>query len=400
MQIRKAVISMAVMGLLTGNLLLSGCNQSKAVNNRAQAGLPEVAVVTIEPQRAVLTTELPGRTSASLTAEIRPQVNGLIQKRLFREGSDVNAGELLYQIDPAPFQVTYDNQKAALAKAEANLKATRLRAKRYEELLAGKAISRQDYDDAAAALQAAVAEVDYMKTAVEAARINLEYTRVKAPISGRIGKSNVTVGALVTAYQPTALATIQQLDPIYVDVPQSSSDLLRLTRSLKLGRLNAGEQAREVKLLLEDGSSYPQPGVLEFRDVTVNPTTGSVTLRILMPNPEQLLLPGMFVRAVVQEGISDQAILVDQQGVSRDPKGQPIALILDKEGSVQQRQLILDRAIGSKWLVSSGLSAGDRLIVEGLQRVRPGSKAKAIAFSERKSEKAPEKKDVGQSTES
>ena len=344
--------------------------------------VPEVATVTIQPQQVELTTELPGRTSAYLVAEIRPQVNGIIKKRRFQEGSDVKAGQLLYQIDPAPFQVAHDSAKASLGKAQANLPSIRLRAERYQELLVDKAVSRQDYDDAAAAVDQARAEIEYWKAAVEGARINLGYTRVTAPISGRIGKSSVTVGALVTAYQPTSLATIQQLDPIYVDVTQSSAELLRLKRNLETGRLSAnGANGKKVRILLEDGTPYPLEGALQFRDITVDPTTGSFTLRIVVPNPKHLLLPGMFVRAVVQEGIEAQAILVPQQGVSRTPKGEPFALVVDEAGKVQQRMLTLNRAIGDQWLVSSGLSAGERLIVEGMMKVRPGATVKVIPWT-------------------
>ncbi len=337
--------------------------------------------MTIEPRQVELTTELPGRTSPYLVAEIRPQVNGIIKKRLFREGSDVKAGQLLYQIDPAPFQVALDSAKASLGKAQANLPSIRLRAERYQELLADKAVSQQDYDDAAAAVEQARAEIEYWKAAVAGARINLGYTRVTAPISGRIGKSSVTDGALVTAYQPASLATIQQLDPIYVDVTQSSAELLRLKRNLETGRLSAnGANGRKVRILLEDGTPYPLEGTLQFRDVTVDPATGSFTLRIVVPNPRHLLLPGMFVRAVVQEGIDAQAILVPQQGVSRTPKGEPVALVVDEAGKVQQRLLTLNRAIGDQWLVSSGLSAGERLIVEGMMKVRPGATVKVIPW--------------------
>ena len=345
--------------LMALTILLGGCDSGPG----QQAGpppVPEVATVTIQPQQVELTTELPGRTSPYLVAEIRPQVNGIIKKRLFQEGSDVKAGQLLYQIDPAPFQVAHDSAKASLGKAQANLPSIRLRAERYKELLVDKAVSRQDYDDAAAAVEQAQAEIEYWKAAVEAARINLGYTRVTAPISGRIGKSSVTDGALVTAYQPTSLATIQQLDPIYVDVTQSSAELLRLKRNLETGRLSAdGENGKKVRILLEDGTPYPQEGTLQFRDVTVDPATGSFTLRIVVPNPKHLLLPGMFVRAVVQEGIAEQAILVPQQGVSRNPKGEPVALVVDEAGKVQQRMLTLNRAIGDQWLVSSG-SVGRR----------------------------------------
>ncbi len=304
-------------------IFLGGCESGHG-QQATPTPVPEVATVTIEPQQVELTTELPGRTSPYLVAEIRPQVNGIIQKRLFREGSDVKAGQLLYQIDPAPFQVAHDSAKASLGKAQANLPSIRSRAERYKELLVDKAVSRQDYDDAAAAVEQARAEIEYWKAAVEAARINVGYTRVTAPISGRIGRSSVTDGALVTAYQPTALATIQQLDPIYVDVTQSSAELLRLKRNLETGRLSTdGKNGKKVRILLEDGTPYPLEGTLQFRDITVDPTTGSFTLRIVVPNPNHLLLPGMFVRAVVQEGIAEQAILVPQQGVSRTPKGEP-----------------------------------------------------------------------------
>ncbi len=370
---------------LVGLLLLGvgGCESGHGrQSGPASNPVPEVATVTVEPGRIDLTTELPGRTSAYLVSEIRPQVNGIIQKRLFKEGSDVKAGALLYQIDPAPFQVAHDSAKAALGKAQANLPAIRSRAERYKELLADKAVSRQDYDDASAAVEQARAEIEYCKTAVEAARINLGYTRVTAPISGRIGRSSVTDGALVTAYQPAALATIQQLDPIYVDVTQSSAELLRLKRGLETGQLTSdGTNGKKARILLEDGTPYPREGSLQFRDVTVDPATGSFTLRVVVPNPEGLLLPGMFVRAVIQEGTVEQAILVPQQGVSRTPRGEPFALVVDEPGTVRQAMLSLDRAIGDQWLVASGLSAGDRLIVEGMLNVRPGGVVKAVPLN-------------------
>lgn len=365
------------MMLLSSGLLQGGCDRRQQAQ---PPPIPEVAVMTVQHRRIELTTELPGRTSAYLVAEIRPQVNGIIQKRLFREGSDVRAGQVLYQIEPAPFQAALDHAQAALAKAEANVPAIRLRMQRYKELLEDKAVSRQDYDDVSAAMKQAEAEVVYGKAAVETARINLGYTRVTAPISGRIGRSSVTDGALVTAHQPTALATIQQLDPIYVDVPQSTTELLRLRRRLEEGRLNPnGENQQKVKLILEDNSLYSLEGTLQFRDVTVDPTTGSVILRVVFPNPEGVLLPGMFVRAQVREGTNEQAILIPQQTVSRDPKGNPLALVVDPDGKVQQRSLVLDRAIGDQWLVSSGLSVGDRVIVEGMQRARPGTTVKVVS---------------------
>lgn len=367
--------SVVLMFLLSG-LLLGGCDRPR---QSLSPPLPEVTACTVRPEHLELATELPGRTCPYLVAEIKPQVNGIVQKRLFTEGSDVKAGQVLYEIDPAPFQAALDSAKASLAKSEANLPAVRLRAERYRALLAEKAVSQQDFDDREAALNQAVADIDYWKAAVETARINLGYTRVTAPISGRIGKSNVTDGALVTAYQPLALATIQQLDPIYVDVPQSTSELLRLKRRLEDGRLNQnGSSQSKVRLILEDGTAYRLEGTLQFRDVTVEPTTGSVVLRAVFPNPEGVLLPGMFVRAVVKEGINEQAILVPQQTVSRDPKGNPIALIVDSEGKVQQRRLKLERAILDQWLVSSGLASGDCVVVEGMQKVRPGASVKVI----------------------
>ena len=367
--------------LLSSCLFLGGCDTGHG-QQAAQAPAPEVATVTIEPQAIELNTELPGRTTAHLVSEIRPQVNGIIQKRLFTEGSDVKAGQLLYQIDAAPFQAAYDSAKASLSKAQANLPSVQSRASRYKELLEDKAVSRQDFDDANSALEQSRAEVEYWKAAVETARINLGYTRVTAPISGRIGRSSVTDGALVTAYQAIPLAIIQQLDPIYVDVTQSSADLLRLKRSLEAGRLNAdGEDRKKVRILMEDGIPYPQEGILQFREVTVDPATGSFILRIVVPNPKHWLLPGMFVHAVVQEGTAAGAILIPQQGVTRTPKGEPVASVVDDAGTVQQRKLTLDRAVGDQWLVSSGLSGGERVIIEGIQNVRPGAPVKAVPMA-------------------
>jgi len=372
--------ALAKAALLAG-LMLAGCSRERSGPPPAQ--VPEVAVTTVSTESVVLTTELPGRTSAFRVAEIRPQVSGILQKRLFAEGSDVEAGQVLYQIDPAPFEAALANARAALARAEAQLPAIRAKARRFEQLLTAEAISQQNYDDVASALKQAEADVAYWQAAVETARINLGYTRITAPISGRIGKSNVTEGALVTAFQPLALATIQQLDPIYVDVPQSTQELLRLKRRLQEGRIHSqGREQNEVGLLLEDGTPYRLKGTLQFRDVTVEPTTGSVILRVVFPNPHDDLLPGMFVRAVVQEGVNHQAILIPQQAVSRDPKGNPVALIVDAEDKVQQRTLTLDRAVGDRWLVSSGLAPGDRVIVEGTQKVLPGSPVKAVPLGE------------------
>ena len=358
--------------LLSSGLVLAGCSRQAPPPPR----VPQVSVVTIQPQKITLTSQLPGRTSAYRIAEIRPQVSGLILKRLFTEGSEVKAGQVLYEIDPAPFQATLDNARAALRRAEANLPSISARAQRFKELLADKAVSQQDYDDAAGAQEQIEADIASWKAQVETARINLAYTKVTAPISGRIGRSSVTDGAVVTAYQPVSLSTIQQLDPIYVDVPQSTSDLLRLRRRMEDGHLNRdGGDQNKVSRVLEDNSSYPQEGTLQFRDVSVDPTTGSVILRMVFPNPKGVLLPEMFVRALVKEGVNEQAILVPQQGVLRNPKGEPYAMVVDGAGKVDMKMLTLEREIGDKWLVTAGLAAGDRVIVEGvqiLQMLRPG----------------------------
>ncbi|MEN6320019.1 MAG: efflux RND transporter periplasmic adaptor subunit [Syntrophaceae bacterium] len=389
----KRTTVVIVGGILAGFLVLAGCGQQKGIGG--SRGPAEVAVVTVQQEKVTITTELSGRTSAYRIAEIRPQVSGLIQKRLFVEGSDVKAGQILYQIDPAPFQAVLDNAKAALGRAEANLPAIRSRAERVKELLVDKAVSQQDYDDAAAALKQSEADVQYWKATVETARINLGYTRITAPISGRIGKSNVTEGALVTAHQPVALASIQQLDPIYVDLPQSTAELLRLQGRLADGRLkNGGKNHNKVRLILEDGTPYPLEGTFQFRDVSVDPTTGSVMLRVVAPNPKGLLLPGMFVRTVVQDGVNTQAILIPQQAVSRDPKGNPVILIVDAEGKVQQRMVALDRAMGDKWLVSSGLAPGEQIIVEGIQKVKPGASVKVVPFGTSSEKKGGERENT------
>lgn len=368
-------------GLLIVDLSLGGCDKAGQNAGPPPSGPPEVAVVVMHPERVVITTELPGRTAAFLVADVRPQVGGILQERLFTEGGDVKKGDVLYQIDPALYQATYDNAVAALAKAEANLPPIQLKVDRYKDAVDAKAVSRQAYDEALAALRQAEAEIEYAKAAVQAARINLGYTRITAPIAGRIGRSTVTVGALVSAHQVLPLAVIQKLDPIYVDAPQSTAKLLELKRHVAAGQIKGdpSDQAR-VKLLLEDGTPYSQDGVLKFSDVTVDPSTGSVILRMVFPNPDQVLLPGMYVRAVLEEGVVEQAILAPQQGVSRDRKGNPTALVVDSEDKVQQRMIETDRAIGDKWLVSAGLAPGDRVIVEGMQRVRPGAAVKVVPF--------------------
>jgi membrane fusion protein (multidrug efflux system) len=358
--------------------LLAGCGRPNAEAPVEQPA-PEVGIHVIQPQRVAFTTELPGRTSAFLVSEVRPQVGGIIQKREFVEGADVEAGQVLYQIDPATYQAALDSAHASLAKARADVTSLKSKAQRYKELLSTDAVARQDYDDAVASQKAAEADVAYYVAQVKSAGINLDYTRIVAPISGRIGKSNVTQGALVTASQDTALATIQDLDRIYVDVTQSSADYLRLKRDLAEGKISrsAADQA-QVKLLLEDGSTYPLPGTLQFSDVTVDQTTGSITLRAIFPNPDQDLLPGMYVRAVLEEGVNDKAILAPQQGVTRSARGDATALVVGGDNKVEQRQLKADRTIGDQWLITSGLQAGDRLIIEGVQKVRVGMIVKPV----------------------
>jgi len=345
-------------------------------------GPPEVSTVTLATQRVVLTTELPGRTSPYLVAEIRPQVNGLIQDRKFTEGSDVRAGSVLYQIDPAPYQAAYDQAAAALEVARANVPALRSRAERLRELAAMRAAGEQDAEDADAALRQAEANVSAAEAALEAARVNLSNTPIRAPISGRIGRSVVTIGALVTAFQPTPLAVIQQLDPIYVDVTQSTAELLRLQRAMARGQISDGDGSRTVRLLLEDGTPYDHEGRLAFRDVTVDPTTGSVTVRMVFPNPDGILLPGMYVRAVIEEGVVENAVLAPQQGISRDSKGNPIAWVVGADGTVEQRTPVLDRALDDTWLVTGGLAPGDRLIVESRARVHPGETVHPVPFAQ------------------
>jgi membrane fusion protein (multidrug efflux system) len=375
MSLRSLSVLLSVLALAAS---LSGCGDKPEAHAQAPAQEPEVVVETIAPSKVTLTTVLSGRTAPLLVADIRPQVGGIIQKRLFTEGGLVKAGDLLYQIDPAPLQAAFDNARAALAKAEANLAAVKLKAERTASLAQAGAVSAQDNDDIQASRRQGEAEIQACQAALETARINLGYTRVLSPITGRIGKSAVTPGALVTANQATALSTVQQIDPVYVDVTQSSTELLRLKRDMASGRLRksaAGQAA--VRLLYEDGSPYPLEGQLQFSDITVDQSTGVITLRAVFPNPDQDLLPGMYVRAVLEEGVEDRAILAPQRAVTRDPKGEPVALVLAPDGTVEQRKLTVSRTVGDKWLVTSGLSEGDRIIVEGLQKVRPGGKAKA-----------------------
>ncbi|EJO95610.1 RND family efflux transporter MFP subunit [Ectopseudomonas mendocina DLHK] len=358
----KPAVAALVSAIAVALLSLGGCKEASAP--QAQQA-PEVGVVTLQAQPFALTTEVPGRTSAYRIAEVRPQVNGIIQKRLFTEGSEVKAGQQLYQIDPATYE-------AAFKSAQATQLSAKSLADRYKLLVADKAVSQQAYDEArAAGLQA--------DAALEQARIDLRYTKVMAPISGRIGRSAVTEGALVSNGQANAMATIQQLDPIYVDVTQSSKDLLRLRRDLADGRLQkASDSAAKVALKLEDGSRYAHEGTLEFSEVAVDESTGSVTLRAVFPNPDHLLLPGMFVHAELLSGVKENAILAPQQGVTRNQRGEPTAMVVGADNKVELRVLKADRTAGNTWLVEDGLQEGDRLITEGLQFVQPGAEVKAV----------------------
>jgi membrane fusion protein (multidrug efflux system) len=366
--------------LICSTTLLAACGKSKSEAPAAGAPpAPQVSVYTVKPAPLTVTTELPGRTTAYEVADVRPQVGGLIQKRLFVEGTVVKAGQPLYKIDPSTYQATYNSAKAALAKAKANLLTTGPKVERYKELVAIEGVSKQDYDDAVAAHEQAKADVESAAASLQTASINLKYTDVSSPINGRIGRSVVTPGALVTAGQTTALTTVQQLDPMYVDVTQSATDLMRLKQDMEAGKLKkSGDGQANVTLKMADGSSYSQKGKLQFSDVTVDQTTGNVTLRALFPNPKGELLPGMYVRAVLDAGVSEAAITVPQQGVTRNQKGQATAMVLNAENKVEPRILTTSNAQGDKWIVTSGLKAGDRVIVEGLQKVKPGAPAVAV----------------------
>lgn len=370
----RGLTPLAVVLMLSGSLALTGCDDKQDQQGGQQ--MPEVGVVTLKTEPLQITTELPGRTVAYRIAEVRPQVSGIILKRNFVEGSDIEAGVSLYQIDPATYQATYDSAKGDLAKAQAAANIAELTVKRYQKLLGTQYISKQEYDQALADAQQATAAVVAAKAAVETARINLAYTKVTSPISGRIGKSSVTEGALVQNGQASALATVQQLDPIYVDVTQSSNDFLCLKQELANGSLKQENGKAKVDLVTSDGIKFPQSGTLEFSDVTVDQTTGSITLRAIFPNPDHTLLPGMFVRARLQEGTKPTALLVPQQGVTRTPRGDATVLVVGADNKVETRQIVANQAIGDKWLVTDGLKAGDRVVVSGLQKVRPGAQVK------------------------
>lgn len=365
--------------LVMSSLLIIGlgaCKQSEPLAGAPPR--PEVSVVTLQPQSVQITAELPGRTTASLVAEVRPQVTGIIQKRLFEEGSEVKAGQALYQIDPATYQASYDSAKAALQKAEAAVPTARAKLQRQEVLIKTNAVSQQNLDDARSTLAVAEAEVAAAQANLKTAQINLDYTKILAPIDGRIDKSTLTPGALVTASQVTALTTIRKLDPINVDVTQSSTNLLNLRQAIAAGRVKLSGDNVRVRLKLENGTFYPHLGTLAFAESNVSETTGTYTVRAEFPNPERLLLPGMYVRAIVEEGVADNSFLVPQRGVSRNTKGEPTAMLVDAEGKVEERVLRVSRSVGNNWLVESGVSAGDRVIVEGTLLVRIGQLATPV----------------------
>lgn len=368
----------AALALALGSAVLAGCADSQSAANNAPKP-PEVGVVTLATQPLSLSSELSGRTVAHMVAQIRPQVGGIIQKRAFTEGALVKAGDLLYQIDPASYQAAYASAKASVARAEATVGAARLKAQRQSELLAIDAISKQDHEDAQTVLQQAEADLAAAKAALETASINLERTRLTSPISGRVEASSVTPGALVTANQTTELTTVQQLDPIYVDIPQSSAEVLQLRKALAAGTLKADGDAARIRVVLEDGSLYKHEGKLQFSGVTVNTTTGAVTLRALVPNPERLLMPGMYVRAKLENGTDPEALLVPQQGIGRDNAGRATALVVGDDGKVELRSVTVAETVDKNWRVTDGLAAGDKVIVEGSGKVRPGQRVNAVA---------------------
>jgi len=339
---------------------------------------PQVTVLTLKNQPVTLTRSLPGRTSAYLIAEVRPQVSGIVKRRLFTEGGNVTAGQVLYDLDDSLYRAQYNSAKASLQKAQATLQAARLAAKRSAELVGIEAVSAQDNETAVAALGQADADVAAAQAAVDSGAVNLAYAHIVAPINGRIGKSTVTQGALVTAGQAAPLATIQQLDPIYVEVNQSSSEWLALKQDIDAGRVETDRAAAPAKILLENGAAYPHEGQLQFSDVTVDPSTGNFLLRAIVPNPRLLLLPGMYVRAILNEGLLSQALLAPQVGITRDAKGNGSAMVVNRGGKVEARSVRVSRTLGDQWLVEEGLSAGDRLIVEGLQKVQPDMSVQAV----------------------
>jgi membrane fusion protein (multidrug efflux system) len=359
-------------------LLLSACGGGGKPAGGFGDMTPQVTVVTLKEQTVTLRRELPGRTNAYLVAEVRPQVGGVLKKRLFEEGSLVKAGQPLYEIDDAIYRAQLESAQASLAKADATVAAAQLAADRARELIKSDAVSRQEYDNAISSSGQAKADVAAGKAAVANASVNLSYAHLASPISGRIGKSSVTVGALVTANQTAAMATIQQLDPIYVDVNQASSEWLHLKQEIDSGRAQSGAADSPVTILLTDGRTYGQKGKLQFADITVDPTTGDFLLRAIVPNPNGELLPGMYVRALLDEGVLSKGVLAPQQGITRDPKGNATALIVNAQGKVETRNVKVSRTVGDQWLVDDGLASGDHVIVEGLQKVQPGMAVKSV----------------------
>lgn len=360
--------------LVTFAVIVGGCGRDNVSRRSAQQPQTiEVGTVKIRPQRVLLTTELPGRATAFRIAEVRARVDGVVQRRLFDQGAEVAAGRSLFQIDPAPFRAALQSAEAQLARAEATATSTKLLAERYARLVRTNAVSRQEYDNAVAQQKAAEADVGAARAAVTSARINLGYTAVRAPISGRTGRSAVTEGAYVQQGAATLLATVTQLDPIYVDTTMSTVDLLRVRREIASGQLQTVNGKPSVTVILEDGSVHPQRGTLEVTDVIVDETTGSVALRAIVPNPTRELLPGMYVRARIEEGNVPDALLVPQRGVMRDPQGNAYAFAVNNAGKVERRELTIDREVGNAWLVTKGITAGDQVVVEGLQRVKPGA---------------------------
>ncbi|KDR33270.1 MULTISPECIES: efflux RND transporter periplasmic adaptor subunit [Caballeronia] len=365
-----------LIGVTTAALLAAGCGEKHPA---MAPHTPEVGVVIVEPADVPVTTELSGRTSAFLDAQVRARVDGIVLRREFTEGSLVKAGQRLYKIDPAPYIAQLNNAKASFAKAHANLVSTAAQAERYKVLVASNAVSKQDYDNAVAAQGQAEADVASAKAAIDTAQIKLGYTDVTSPVSGQAGISQVTPGAYVQAAQATLMVTVQQLDPMYVDLTQSSLDGLKLRRQIQEGRLSTnGPNAAKVTLILEDGREYPEQGKLQFSDVSVDPSTGSVTLRAIFMNKDRVLLPGMFVRARIEQGVNPKALVVPVQGITHDQKGTALAMVVGKDNKVAMRPLVTSGTLGQSWIVDSGLNAGDRVIVEGIDHVRPGMEVKAV----------------------
>jgi membrane fusion protein (multidrug efflux system) len=364
-----------LLGLLGLTALLGACTKEAG----GPPPPPEVTVITLQPRAISITDQLPGRTTAFRVAEVRPQVTGIVKKRLFSEGGEVQAGQQLYQIDAGSYRATLNSAQAALQRAEAQAVSARLLQERYAPLIAANAVSKQENDDAIAARARAEADVAAARAQVDNARINVVYTQVLSPITGRIGRALVTEGALVTSEQQNPLATVQQLDPIYVDITQSSTEMLRLQRQLASGELvKTDDNQAEVGLTLEDGTLYAERGRLKVSEVSVDPSTGSVVLRAVFPNPKRELLPGMFVRAQLTRGTRSAALLVPQRGVTHNQKGEATVLVVDKDDKVAEKVVTADRAINGEWLITAGLSAGERVIVDGLQKAKPGSPVKPV----------------------